>query len=439
MCNSPLKLTRRFRPPGPVCGTRRAHRPPLTQSFGVLPLLVLFAVQSGCGEDARPALPAASAPSLAEPPRVRVETVRPMTVSHTVPIVGTLYPMEEVVVATKTAGVLRRTLVDVGDAVRPGDPLAEVDRVDYEMAAQQAEAALAETLARLGVSDVPGEDFDIRRVSTVERASARLENARFTYERLTAIGASVAEQEISDAAAGLRMAEADFQLALDEAQALLAAARQRRAMLDMARRKLSETLTVAPPTPAAQAGAPADHWVVAARLVTEGQYVNVAEPLYRMIVPDPLKLRSKVPERYAADVRIGQSVELQNLAGTPTSGRITRVNPAVETASRTFEIEALIENRGERLKAGAFAKGVIVLEEAAEVLTVPAECLLSAEGANHVIVVSEGTAQRRNVRIGRALERRVEVLSGLHAGEQVVMRPSQAIIDGQVVTVERGS
>jgi multidrug efflux pump subunit AcrA (membrane-fusion protein) len=367
---------------------------------------------------------------------VEVETVTPRALAHRIPIVGTLFAAEEAVISSKSAGVLRQTFVDVGSRVRPGDPLLQVDRVDYEMAVRQAEASLAEALSRLGVDAVPTAAFDLTQVSTVQRAAAQLENARLTYERLTNLGTVVSSQELNDATARLRVAEADHQLSLDEARALIATARARHSAVELARQKLDETLTRTPPIPTTLGKEGAGEWIVAARLVTEGQYLGVASNAYRLIINNPLKLRSKVPERYAPEVSAEQAVQLEGRGGMPGArGKIVRISPAVEPASRTFEIEALIDNNDNALKSGTFAKGLILVEGSTRVFSVPAGAIVTTGGATQVFAVENGTARRRVVQTGRAAEGRIEIVSGLREGEQVITQPPPALADGAAVRV----
>jgi len=353
-----------------------------------------------------------------------------------IPIVGTLRPAEDVIVSTETDGVLRRTFVDVGDIVEPGAPLAQVDEHDYQIAVAQARAALGETLARLGVTTVPDDAFDLTGVSTVVRAQAQLDNAKFTYDRLLSITGAVSGQEVNDAAAQLRIAEAERRQALDEAAALVATARQRQAQLRLAEEALTDAISHAPPMPTTLGPDAAEHWVVAERLVTEGQFLNRADQLFRLIIDNPLKLRSSVPERYAPHVRVGQQVELTDLTGAASlSGTITRVSPAVDRATRTFEIEAQVFQTASPLKPGAFATGAILAETATQVLCVPAEAVVAVGGNTRVFVIADGRAHQRDVRIGVASDALVEILAGLAPGERVATDMLAALADGMAVNI----
>lgn len=396
---------------------------------------------SGCDRSAsvrgsQPSLSAKTAPVSVDIQRAVLEEV-----PYGIPVVGTLHPAEGAVISTRTAGILRRTFVDVGSTVRPDEPLAQVDTLDYEVSVRQAQAALTEVLARLGVDSVPGESFDVNAVSSVQRATAQLENARFAYERLKQVGAggqSVADQEMNDAATRLRVAEADHRLAVDESAALVATARERQSLLQMATQRLANTTTKVPPIPSTLGREGASQWVVAERLVTEGQYLNIADQLYRLVVSDPLKLRSKVPERYAGQVRVGQRIEIGIVgSAAPPHGEIVRVSPVVDPANRMFEIEALIDNPGDEVKPGAFAKGFIIADSRPSFF-VPDSAVIIAGGATRLFIVNDGVATGRTVQLGRQWKGRVEVVSGLSEGEQYISGGVAGLPDGALVQPRQG-
>lgn len=392
---------------------------------------------AGCAEST--STRAEAPPATAVPQEVEAGKPDSKVLPRRIPLVGTLFAAEEVVVSTRAAGLLRRTFVDVSDVVEPGAPLAQVETSDYEVAANQAQAALQETLARLGLEAVPDDTFDIEQVSSVRRSAAQRENARFYYHRLVQLDdgdvAKVARQEINDASTRLQVAEAEYEVARDEARALIAAARERQSLLQLARQRLANTLTVAPPLPTTLTPDSRDRWIVSQRLVTEGQYLGMAAPLYHLIVRNPLELHSRVPERYAAEVRLDQMVQVHVGGAVRAEGRISRISPMVDEVSRTFEIEATFSNHDDALKPGAFASGIIIADDATPSLCVPPQSILTSGGVSRLFVVEGDAARLRTIRTGRQMDDCVEVLSGLAADEVVVRRGAATLTDGALVSV----
>ena len=168
-------------------------------------------------------------------PKIEIMTARAEALAERIPIVGTLFPAEDALIATKASGVLRRTFVDVSSVAKPDDPLAQVDQQDYQFAVAQAEAAQAAVLARLGTNQIPDASFDLNQVSAVQRAAAEFENARFTHDRMVRLGeqmSAVSEQELNDVRTRLHVAQAELHLAIEEAAALVASSRERRSELE---------------------------------------------------------------------------------------------------------------------------------------------------------------------------------------------------------------
>jgi RND family efflux transporter MFP subunit len=397
-------------------------------------MIACAAAAAGCREQAAAARATPSSAKNSTSSNVEVRTVRAEVLPIRIPIVGTLNPGEEVLVSTKTSGILKRTFVEVGAAIDPGSPLGQVDPFDYEAEAAQARAALAEVYARLGVKEAPDASFDLQTISSVKRAAAQVENARFTHQRLVSMGDAASEQELSDVGARVRVAEAEYQLALDEGAALVATAQDRAARVQLTQRRLDQTRTHAPAVPTTL-GVPGDpQWYVAERLVTEGQYVAVAQPLYKLIINSPLKLRCRVPERYSAEVRLGQTLEMKTAEGVAdVRGTITRIAPDIELATRTFEVEAQVENSDNVIKPGAFVTGIINAQSGRPAIYVPHDAVLTAGGTTRVVIVENGVARRRDVRVGGHSEDRIEVVAGLEDGAQVVVRGAGSLMDGSAV------
>jgi hypothetical protein len=112
---------------------------------------------------------------------------------------------------------------------------------------------------------------------------------------------------------------------------------------------------------------------------------------------------------------------------------VARLAPAISEQNRSLLIEAEIPNEHGRLRPGTFARGEIVVQPDRRLVTVPAEALVVFAGVEKVLVVENGRAVEKRVTAGRRTGDRLEILSGLAAGEQVIVRPG-ALAAGQPVT-----
>jgi RND family efflux transporter MFP subunit len=124
--------------------------------------------------------------------------------------------------------------------------------------------------------------------------------------------------------------------------------------------------------------------------------------------------------------------------GDPTEyrGRVARLSPAIQEQSRTLTIEAEIPNERGLLRPGSFARASIVTQAAQPVVMVPASALVTFAGIEKVLGVKDGKSVERRVQTGRREDGRVEIVSGLEAGELVVVEPGN-LTGGQNVMVAR--
>src|SRR5688500_5847531 len=147
---------------------------------GALPALLVTLLLIGCNGDE-----GAAGKTAAEPEAVPVTVVPTRTdrVQRTVDVVGTLFGQEDTYISNKIPGRVTNIFVDVGDRVAPGQTLAQLLKNDYQLSLNEKQALLDESLAALGVDDVPGEDFEIENVPAVRRARLEAQNAKSKVER----------------------------------------------------------------------------------------------------------------------------------------------------------------------------------------------------------------------------------------------------------------
>jgi RND family efflux transporter MFP subunit len=180
---------------------------------------------------------------------------------------------------------------------------------------------------------------------------------------------------------------------------------------------------------------------VARRLVSAGEYVRPGTPLFDLVADDPLTLRGDVPERFAEELQIGQTVEIRVDAYPDAAfvGRLRRVSPAANAANRSIAVEAEVPNPDRRLKAGFFAAANIVTRSDDAALMVPELAVISFAGITKLFVVRNDVAHERHVRIGTRDEQGlVEVLEGLHPDEVVATSGLARLEDGMAVAVRHG-
>jgi len=402
------------------------------QGVAVILVAGMLVTLSGC----RGQSPASSASNPAgedpaSPKRVRTARVVTQPLEETVAVMGTLAAYDQATLKVKVPGRVQTITVDLGSVVRQGQVIAQIEPRDYQLRVEQAEAALAQARARLGLP-IEGTDdrVDPEQTALVRQARAVLEEARATYERSARLleEGIIPRSRFDADEAAYKVALSRYQDALEEVrnrQALLA---QRRAELALARQQLADTVVYAP-----------FDGVVQERHTSVGEFLAAGAPVATIVRIDPLRLRAEVPEREAPRVRPGQRVRVR-VEGDPSiyTGRIVRLSPTITLQTRMLVVEAEVRNTGQ-LRPGAFARVEILTGEGRPAPVVPPNALVSFAGLEKVFVVQQGKAVEKRVTTGRRTGEWVEILSGLEPGEEVILDPGNLQTGQAVIPVRERS
>lgn len=399
-----------------------------------LALAVIFIAPAGCSDEA-PASGAAA--PRAEPAGLSV-SLAPVLIQpaeRSIEVTGALFGEEEATISSKLKGRVVAIARDVGDAVEAGGPLAQIERLDYELELAEREAAVQSSLARLGLDRKPEGDFDASAVPTVRRAraeasnaEARLARARQLFEQKPPL---ISEQDFADIETSWEVARENAEVELLTARSVLAEARTQLTAADAARQRLVDTAVLAP-RPDGRADI---RYQVAQRLVSLGEYVSEGRPVFRLVAADVVKLRADAPERFAGQILPGQPALVRvESSPEPARGVVSRVSPSIDPSTRTFKVEAVIQNPTGALRPGAFARATIPVRTDQGVTFVPASAVVTFAGVQRVYSVKDGKAVEHRVHLGRRQGDHVEIVGGLPVTE-VVSRGAQSLSPGAPVTV----
>lgn len=397
------------------------------------PFLLMIALSLLCGSACNRGNQGEAAEKLraAAKPKVKLVSVERQQQVRSVEAVGSLFAYDEVTVSSEAEGRVEQVLVDVGDRVGKGQVLARVSPVELQLSVDQQQAALRQARARLGLRESEGELKDVRDAAEVKKAAADLADAEQKYKRAQSLLETgvIARQVFDEADAKYKAARATYDLAVQQVENLRASMQQTQATLNLASKRLRDTSIRAPF---------AGH--VKSREVTVGQYLKIQTPVMTIVNLDPLRVRLNVPEKMSPWVRVGREVRLQLEAfpGREFTGRISRINPAVEEKTRTFEIEALVANPRAELKPGSFVKSTIQSDKVDSILTIPYSAATYLFGAYKVFVLDGAKVREREVKLGDRLGDRVEILEGLKLEDALaVAEAGQTLKDGMEVDVVR--
>jgi multidrug efflux pump subunit AcrA (membrane-fusion protein) len=233
---------------------------------------------------------------------VRVTSVIAKPLERSMVALGSLAAFDLATVSAKVPGRLRSITVDLGSVVQQGQLIAQIDPQDYQLRVQQAEAALAQARARLGLPSGRNSDrLEPAQTSIVRQARALLEEAKTNRERQVALfdQGIVARSQLDSADASYKVALSRYEDAIEEVRNREALVAQRRSELALARQQLDDSAIYAPFDGAIQE-----------KRASIGEYLGAGAPIATVVRMNPLRLRAEVPEREAPQIRVGQSVRV---------------------------------------------------------------------------------------------------------------------------------
>jgi RND family efflux transporter MFP subunit len=358
---------------------------------------------------------------------VKIGHASDISMEQTVTVTGTLAAFDQATVSAKVPGRVKSISVDLGSVVRQGQVLAQIDDQDYQLRLKQADAALAQARARVGLPPEGKDDrMDPEKTGTVMQAQALLDDATVKFKRAQSLvqRGVLARAQLEGTEAEYKVALSRYQDAVEEIHNRQALVVQRRSELEIARQQLADSAIRAP-----------FDGVVQEKRASIGEYLAAGAPIVNVVRMDPLRLRAEVPERESRGVQVGQQVRV-TLEGDPNvyNGKIARISPTITAQNRVLIVEAEVRNNGQ-LRPGSFARAEIVSADSSKALGVPANAVITFAGIDKVILVQDGKALEKPVTLGRRTTEFAEVLSGLKSGDVVVLNPGN-LQSGQPVVVQ---
>ena len=332
----------------------------------------LLIVVTGCGGGSPASTAGGGGRGPSGPVPVEVVLARTDTVVDAITATGQIEPLQSIELRPEVDGRIVEIMIQEGALVAAGQPLFRID--DAELRAQ------------------------------VDRAEADRDLAAQALERTRQLLA-----ERAAAPADLERAEAT--------------ARSTQAQLDLLALRLARTIVRAP-----FAG------VAGQRLASLGDYVTSASRLIVLQTVNPQRAAFQVPERFAEQLKLGQTVDFRvaALTGRDFRGVVDFVDPVVQLPGRTITIKARVANPRRELSSGMFIEARLVTEVRPNATVIPEDALMPVPGGNAIWVVADGRASRRMIETGLRTPGFVEV-RGIEPGEQVVVSGGERLREGAEV------
>ncbi|KAF0122198.1 MAG: secretion protein [bacterium] len=178
--------------------------------------------------------------------------------------------------------------------------------------------------------------------------------------------------------------------------------------------------------------------IVNSRMVSLGEYVKKTTKLYKIVQNDPLKLFFSVPETFAGEVKIGQTLvaTVKVFPGEKFVGKVYYISPESDPSTRTFKVKAKIGNRDNRLKQGFSADIQLTTSTKKDAMVLPEEAVVSVANKPSIFIIRDNRAILDHIRVGRHLNGKVEVLSHrLKRDDMVATKGQKNLVDNANVRI----
>jgi membrane fusion protein (multidrug efflux system) len=345
-----------------------------------------LAFVSGCGTDETGASKVPETPQAAP---VVVERVTPRAVERAIRTIGILEPEHDVLVSAETSGRLVSVPIQLGRRVEAEAPLAMVDPTTQRLVVEEREAHLAAAQ------------------SAHEKAQADLDRKERLYR-----DDSISEEAYRQGRVLVKSTQAQVRAA--------------EVALALARKALED----------AQIRSPIAGEI--ARVAAEvGELITPGAPIATVVSMDTLVVTVGLTEAEVVRVERGDRarVEVEPYPGAVFGGTVRGVASKATEGSGLFDVEIVVSNSGERLRAGMVARVAVILDERPDQIVIPEPAILTVHGQEVVFVALDGRAQLRRVTVGERRSGGALVTSGVGAGDLVVVVGQEALRDGQPISI----
>lgn len=362
-------------------------------------------------------------------PPASVVAVTRATLANTLTVAGEFLPYQEVELHAKVAGYIRRINVDIGDKVKAGEVLATLDVPELQAQVQGAQAGVRQTQAQI-----------VRAKNDVARAEANYAAVHSAAQRLKQASDArpglIAQQELDDAQAKDQESAAQ----VDAAKSAFEAMQQQLGVSQAQQQQVTSMADYSRIT------APFDG-IVTWRYADTGALIQAgtsnagSAPVVKIAQVSTLRLRLPVPGDIVPFVHDGDSASIHIDALNRTIvGKVNRSTGALDPATRTMQVEVDVPNRDGSLAPGMYAEVTLNVRRSGDALVVPVQAIDRSEAQPVVLVVDgQNRVEKRTVQTGITTANRVEVVSGVHEGEQVIVANQSSFQPGELVSPKESS
>lgn len=372
---------------------------------------------------------------------VRTALVEKGEVNSFLKVTGVVEANETVRVTSEIMGQAKEIKVKDSEKVKKGDVLIVLGNEQIKIQVAQAQATLDSIQASSDKIKSGARPQEIKQAeSAVLQAKINRDGAEENYLRMEKLFSekAISEQQYEQAKNQYEIADAQYQSARESYELVIEGAseedlksfeaqvRQAKAALDLAKYQLKNTQITAPISGKATS-----------ITVSSGEMISPSMPLLTIIDVSRIFVKVGISEKDISKIKIGQTVvlEIDAFPEEIFKGEVVSKGVAVDQISKTLEVKIEILQPEVDIPIGVFARGDILVKTNKNALIIPSSALSRKKDGIYVYVIEEGIARQKEVELGIIQDERVEILSGLSVGQEIVVSGNQELEDGLEVNV----
>lgn len=433
---------------------RKQGRTPIALFVGVLAVIVvvLFVVGVLPRIERKGELKKMHDETVGAVPVVHTVVAHPAKQTESIMLPGNIGAIQYTTIYARIDGYLKSRLVDIGDQVKTGQLLAEIDTPTTDQKLDQAKADLLEAKAQVDAAEAKLKEAKAKEITAeaaVDKAQANVEYATITAKRWQdmCVRGSVSQQSrdekvrsLDTTTAELKEQQANVNAAKAQVESAAASVRVAKASV---KAQSANVARLVAETNFKRVIAPFDGVITLRKvdpgaLITEGSQTSTLE-LFQMAKIDSLRIYVNAPQRIARYLKAGMKadVSVPEYPDRHFVGTVTNVSGGLDPNTRTRQTEIKIENKDHALLPGMYAEVTMTALREEPWIRVPGTTLVTETDGMYVIVVKDDKVHYQKITIGRDFGNEVEVRTGLSGSEHVVISPSDDLREGEAVQIQQ--
>jgi len=377
---------------------------------------------------------------------VETQEIKPVAIEQYVNVSTKVAAGNEVSVIPKVGGTVEKVYVNLGDTVKAGDVLFEIDDTNLRLAAEQAAASLSSAQASYDMNIGANLENTVTQLqASVDSYEIQysdllrdLENTKALYEAGAASKQTLDTLQSSADKLKLQLETTKENLRLTREKTVDGTKKSAQAALTQAQLALESAQTQLGHT---RVKAEIDG-VISSCNVTAGSTVGTQGAVMTIVNTDKLKFTFNISDDYINRVLAGSKayITISAASEAPYEGTITYISPAADSTTMLYPVEIHIDKTDDKIKPGMFAALKLVVDKRENTVSVPLNAVIEKGDEKFVYIVDENNiAHKRSVETGIRNDKNIEITSGVQNGEKVVVTGQSFLSDGSTVSVTAGN